>query len=159
MPPVSCPDLFLQPNNQESIFLGIDSEQLSHKNKIPMSILRWFFFILTISIGIVAGAFYGLTANPIQFVDNPPATLREDFRADYTLMTAEIYNQTHNLNDALLQLSFFDDQTPDQVLTTALNFANQNGFAVEDINLLHKLQTDLTLNQPGASPISTVSIP
>lgn len=148
MPPVSCPD--------------IDSHFRFHPIFLynpDMSPLRWLFFILSIAVGIGLGLYYGRVISPVQYVDTTPATLRADFRADYTLMVAETFQNEQDLDNAARRLAILGSQPPAEFVLQALSFAQQNKYSPADMALLQKLNVALQIWQPGATPQQTSPIP
>jgi uncharacterized protein involved in exopolysaccharide biosynthesis len=116
-----------------------------------MSILRWLFFVLSIAVGIGLGLYYGWVISPLQYVDTTPATLRADFRADYTLMVAETFQHDQNIETAAHHLAILGSQAPAEFVAEALNFAQQNKFDPADIALLQNLNIAIQLRLPGGS--------
>lgn len=117
-----------------------------------MSPLRWLFFIISIAAGLGLGLYYGWVISPLQYVDTTPATLRADFRADYTLMVAETFQSEQNLDSAARRLGILGSEPPVKFVTQALNFAQQNNYSQADIALLQNLSVALQVWQPGATP-------
>ena len=114
-----------------------------------MSLLRWFFFVLSIAVGVGFGLYYGWVISPIQYVDTSPSTLRADFRADYTLMVAETFQHDQKIETAAHHLAILGSQPPAQLVADALIFAQQNKFDPADIALLQNLNVALQVWQPG----------
>jgi hypothetical protein len=54
-------------------------------------ILRIFWFLVAIIVGLIGGMYYGWIVNPVKYVNTTPDTLRYDYKADYALMVAEVY--------------------------------------------------------------------
>ncbi len=120
-----------------------------------MSRLRWFFFFLSIAAGVGLGLYYGWVVNPVQYVNTSPASLRADFRTDYSLMVAEIYQHDHNIANAARQLANLGSTSAVESASDALIFAQQYKFDPGDIALLQDLVLALQISQPGtAEPIS-----
>ena len=116
-----------------------------------MSRLRWLFFVLSIAIGLSLGLYYGWVINPVQYVDTTPASLRADFRADYTLMVAESFQRDQNIASAARHLANLGSQPPAEITSEALYFAQKNKFDPADISLLQNLGTALQTWQPGGN--------
>jgi hypothetical protein len=104
---------------------------------------RWFLFSVTIALGAVIGLLYGWVVNPLQVIDATPQTLRADYRSDYVLMVAEVYQAEADLGLASRQLAFLADTTPGEAVRQALLFGNQAGYPQLDIYLLEHLAADL----------------
>jgi hypothetical protein len=124
-----------------------------------MSPLRWLFFIVSLAIGVGLGLYYGRVISPIQYVDTSPATLRADFRADYTLMVAETFQSEQNLENAARRLAILGSQPPIKFVSEALSFAQQNKYDPADIALLQNLSAALQVWQPDATPQQASPIP
>ena len=124
-----------------------------------MSPLRWLFFILSIAAGIGLGWYYGRVISPVQYVDTTPATLRADFRADYTLMVAETFQNEQDLDNAARRLAILGSQPTAEFVSQALNFAKQNKYNPDDIALLQGLNVALQTWQPGAAPQQPSPVP
>ena len=115
-----------------------------------MSASRWIYFIVAIVAGLALGLLYGWVISPVKYVDTTPATLRADFKADYTLMVAETYQHDGNLESAAQYLGILNNQPPAQLVSEAMVFAKQNKFYQEDIDLLQNLNSALkSWKQPG----------
>ena len=67
--------------------------------------LRYIMFIFMIALGAILGWFYTSEINPVNVVDAPPDTLREDYQTDYVLMVAEVYSREQNPSLAARQLA------------------------------------------------------
>jgi hypothetical protein len=114
-----------------------------------MSAQRWFLFVLSIIIGLALGLVYGWMISPVQYVDTTPSTLRADFKADYTLMVAEIFESDQNIEQAARRLASLGSQPPAQIASTALAFAQEHNYAAPDIGLLQNLAVALQVWQPS----------
>ncbi len=120
-----------------------------------MSAQRWLLFALAIAVGIALGLFYGWVVSPVQYVDTIPATLREDFKADYTLMVAESYQSDQDVDQAARRLATLGSQHPAQIVANAIAFAQKNHYADADINLLQNLAVALQVWQPATGNSAT----
>ena len=94
---------------------------------------RWIGFIITILLGAAAGLFYGLRLDPVEFVDITPDSLREDYRADYVLMVAEVYRADGDAAAAVGRLAFLGDTEPLAVIQSAAQFATEVGYTAKDL--------------------------
>ena len=101
--------------------------------------IRWFFFLITIAIGAAAGLYYGWVLNPVRYVDANPATLRSDYKADYVLMTAEVYHADGDLDLALERLSVLGGSSPAESVALATVDAVKNGYGEADLALMQSL--------------------
>ncbi|MFH2102614.1 MAG: hypothetical protein ABIJ39_04570 [Chloroflexota bacterium] len=105
-------------------------------------------FLLAIGVGLGIGLAIGWGLLPVKFVDTSPATLREDFRADYMLMIAETYQADRNLDLAARRLAILGSEHPSQIATQALQYGLQAGYPPGDIQLLQHLALALQTWQP-----------
>jgi len=113
--------------------------------------LRWIFFIVFLGLGIGAGLYYALVISPVQYVDTTPGTLRADYRADYSLMIAEVYHKDQNIDNAARRLAVLSSQPPGEIVQQALAFGQQNGYSADDLTLLQNLAVALQVWQPGST--------
>jgi hypothetical protein len=121
-----------------------------------MSTQRWLLFALSIAVGLALGLFYGWVISPVQYVDTIPATLRDDFKADYTLMVAETFQSDQDTEQAAQRLASLGSQHPAQIVTNAITFAQKNHYADADIALLQNLAVALQVWQPATGNNATV---
>ena len=106
-----------------------------------MKSFRWIFVLLTFIIGIGLGLAYGWLIDPVEYFDLTPDTLREDYKTDYVLMTAEAYRVEQDPGLAARRLAIFGAQSPSAIAIEALEYARANGFPDSDIALLQELVT------------------
>jgi outer membrane PBP1 activator LpoA protein len=115
---------------------------------------RWIKFLLAILIGIAAGLYFAWVVRPVQIVDTTPDTLRIDYRADYTLMVAEIYGMEQDPAAAARRLGRLGSEPPAQIVQQAIIYAGQAGAAQADLLKLEQLRDALQMWNPdtGAAP-------
>ncbi len=113
---------------------------------------RWLPVVIAILLGIGVGLLYGWVISPVQFVDTTPASLREDYRTDYVLMIAEAYQTDQNAGQAARRLAVFGSESPAGIAAQALQYAQQVGYASNDIALLQSLTKAMQVNQPVPTP-------
>jgi hypothetical protein len=97
-----------------------------------------------------------LVISPVLDVDTTPASLRADFRADYTLMVAETFQDEQNLENAARRLGILGSQPPTEFVSEAISFARQNKYSPADIALLQSLSTALQVWQSDSTPQPTI---
>ncbi len=102
-----------------------------------------------IAIGAGAGIFYGWGLRPTQTSGFPLDTLRSDYKADYVLMTAEIYRQDGDLAAALERLKALEDTPPLRQVQQAILTGQQLGYARSDIETLAFLFQGLQKGLPS----------
>jgi hypothetical protein len=116
-----------------------------------MSAQRWLLFILSILVGLGLGLVYGWVISPVQYVDTTPSTLRADFKTDYTLMVAEVFESEQDLEQAARRLASLGSQPPAQIASAALSFAQEHAYAPADLGLLQNLTLALQVWQPAGN--------
>jgi hypothetical protein len=104
-----------------------------------ISMVRWILFFLSVAIGIAAGLYYGWVINPVHYVDTTPDTLRVDYKTDYVLMTAEVYQKDGDLGAAARRLALLGDARPQESVAKATLFAAKAGYGEADLGLMQKL--------------------
>jgi len=104
---------------------------------------RVLFFILTIVIGITAGLVYGWLINPVAYTDTGPHTLRLDYKTDYILMVAELYHADRDINVAVADLGYLGSESLVELVSQAVVFAGQIGYASTDVELMLELVQSL----------------
>lgn len=112
---------------------------------------RWIRFIFMIAIGFGIGLLYGWVIDPVDYVDTVPDSLRGDYKTDYVLMVAEIYQQDNDLAKAAERLAFLGDDDPQITVTNAIQLASQVGYPPPDLELLGRLNNALqSASEPEA---------
>ena len=66
---------------------------------------------------------YGWVVNPVETATAEPETLRIDYKADYVLMTAELYHAEEDPLVALSRLRFFNPIPPMELLNATIAYA------------------------------------
>ena len=100
-------------------------------------------YIMALAIGVSFGLLYGWVIDPVQFVDTTPDTLRADYRADYVLMTAEIYRSDGNISLAAQRLAILGSEPPAEIAAQGYKSALELKFADADIALMQRLMSSL----------------
>jgi hypothetical protein len=113
-------------------------------------IIRIFWFLVAIVLGLIGGMFYGWITNPVQYVNTTPDTLRYDYKADYALMVAEVYETEQNLTLAARRLSLIGSDTPGRQVQRAIAAGREIGYGTQDLELLERLSFDLQTWSPEA---------
>jgi hypothetical protein len=104
-----------------------------------LKVRRLFFFLVSIAAGVGLGLLYGWGINPPADRDLPATELRSDYKTDFVLMVAEVYESDSDLQAARARLSLIGD--PQQAAQDAILIAQQNGYAFNDVETLaHLLQ-------------------
>ena len=108
--------------------------------------------IIALAIGIALGLIYGWAIDPIEYVDVTPNILREDYRVDYVLMTAEAYQNDFDSDIAARRLAILGSESPASITATALQYATSNNFTEAEIQSLQALLTAMQTYQPQGNP-------
>ena len=109
---------------------------------------NWIKFFIALTVGVALGLVYGWKISPVEYTDAPPNILREDYRTDYVLMTAEAYRGEQNAETAARRLAILGSESPAQIVASALDYATNNGFTNDEVMLLQDLLTAMQTYQP-----------
>lgn len=105
---------------------------------------RILWFLIAIAVGLAAGLLAGwVFFPPANSGVTAPDSLRSDYKADYVLMTAEIYAQDDNLDDAAARLQFLGSDQPLQYVQIAILTGQDLGYTQADMQALVNLFTAL----------------
>ena len=111
---------------------------------------RFFWFCISIAIGIAAGLVFGWAVEPRRFAESAPQTLRSDYKADFVLMVAEVYQKDKDLTLAISRLALLGSNLPLRTVQEAIITGSQLGYTRQDLQLLGKLSQ--ALGSPPVSP-------
>lgn len=112
---------------------------------------RFFYFLLSIAVGIAIGVFYGWVINPPPSNELALDTLKYDYKTDYVLMTAQVFRQDGNLGAAVKRLTLVENSSPDVIVATALLNARKLVYDPADMQSLAYLAQALQVAQPAQS--------
>lgn len=119
---------------------------------------RFFYFLLTIAVGIAIGVFYGWVINPPPSNELALDSLKYDYKTDYVLMTAQVFRQDGNLGAAVKRLTLVENSSPDVVVATALLNARKLEYDPVDMQSLAYLAQALQVAQPAEMlPVETAT--
>jgi len=104
---------------------------------------RWLKFFLVVLLGLALGLVYGWVISPVEYLDTTPSTLRYDYRTDYVLMVAEIFDSSQDADQAVRQLAQLSSDPPVEIVIQSLAYGSQIGYASEDLVLIQNLATSL----------------
>ena len=115
---------------------------------------RYIWFLLMIVIGGGAGLYYAWYIKPADFVDAAMYNLRQDYKTDYVLMAAEIYDQDHDRYHAMLRLDQILDQndTAEEAVENAIRTAEDFGYNPIDLEKMHRLYEVVTGQRSTPTP-------
>ena len=105
-------------------------------------------FLLMIGLGAGLGLVYGWVINPVKYMDTTPINLRVDYKSDYVLMVAEVYQADGDLALAVRRLAGLGDKPPVDIVREAMIFASQAPYPDADMQLLTRLASDLQTWNP-----------
>ncbi len=94
-------------------------------------------------IGLAMGLIYGWVLRPVTYVDTSPGTLRQDFRADYVLMTAQAFDADEDLELARVRLAALGPRPPLDLVVEAIEYAVAQEFSQRDLDTLNRLAVAL----------------
>lgn len=104
--------------------------------------------LIALVLGIGLGLAYGWVIDPVEYTDVTPELLREDYRVDFVLMTAEAYQNDFNPEAAVRRLALLGSEPPASIAAAALDYATLNNFSTDEINALQSLLTTMQTYQP-----------
>lgn len=115
---------------------------------------RYIWFLLMIIIGAGIGLYYSWFIKPPEFVDAVFPNLRQDYKSDYILMVAEIYDMDHNRLEANHRLDDILDQneTKEWLVQNAIKNAEGLGYDPVDLRKMNQLFEVVTGLKPTATP-------
>lgn len=116
---------------------------------------RWLPPLLAAIVGLSLGLVYGWVIDPVEYVDTTPDTLRADYRADYVLMVAEVYQTERDPDLAARRLAAWGSQPPVEIAAQAVELARGFGFSESDLALMQQLTIAMQAWQPpdgGVAP-------
>ena len=112
--------------------------------------LRWLLFLLAIIVGFALGLFYTWRINPVDYTDSEPDTLRIDYQTDYLLMVAEVYSDDGDIPNAIRRLTHLTLSPSNEIVSRAINNAEESGYNNSDLILMRTLLYDLELVSTGS---------
>ena len=100
---------------------------------------RIIFFSFAILAGLAAGMIFGWEVMPVQYKDTGSDTLRQDYKTDYVLMVAELYE--HEVDDAMAmeRLAYISPEPPLETVQAAIAYAENNDYSSSDLQLMLNL--------------------
>ena len=115
---------------------------------------RYIWFLIMIIIGGGVGLYYAWYVKPAEFVNAALFNLRQDYKTDYVLMAAEIYDQDHDRYHAMLRLDQILDQneTSEEAVRVAIRTAEGFGYNPIDLEKMHRLYEIVTGQRSTPTP-------
>lgn len=117
---------------------------------------RYFWFFISVFIGMVCGACYGWYFHASTPKEMPMSSLRSDYKTDYVLMVAEIFNNEKDITMAKSRLFIMDEKEGDLVglvqqvyiVAADLNYSERDKMLLS--NLAKGLESGIVLpKEPG----------
>lgn len=115
-----------------------------------MRTARYFWFGFFILLGLVIGVVLGNRFLPIPYENLSISSLRDDYKADYVLMVAEVYHQDQNLENAAAFVQRLGPEAPVYLAQQAMLTARNSNYASQDIELMVQLVQALQKIAPTA---------
>jgi hypothetical protein len=115
---------------------------------------RFFWFLLSILLGAAAGLGVGWYLRPAQVGESALAEMRADYRCDYVLMVAEVFDTEKDVALAIGRLKQLSDEQPARLVQVAVVQAGELGYDRRDLELLAKLAQAVQA-PPGGAPTPT----
>ena len=117
---------------------------------------RYFWFLLMIVIGAGIGLYYSWFIKPPDFVDAVFPNLRLDYKTDYVLMAAEIYDQDHNRLEAVHRLDdvLYQNENREEFMENVIENARSLGYSPVDLRKMENLYKAVT--GQNATPTPTI---
>jgi hypothetical protein len=113
---------------------------------------RFFWFLVCILIGAAAGLVIGWYLKPVAMGDVKPSALRSDYRTDYVLMVAEVFDSEKDLSRAAQRLAYLGSDSPVRLAQAAILRAGELSYDQRDLEMLAHLAQAF---QSGPSTAST----
>lgn len=104
---------------------------------------RYIFFFAAILAGFAIGIIYGWVINPVKYRNTGMETLRMDYKTDYVLMVAELYESEGDVPLALARLSYLETESPLALVTSAIDFAEDYNYTSEDLQSMWVLASGI----------------
>ena len=116
--------------------------------------VRKLVFLIVTLLSLGSGLVFGWVVKPGIQVQNPISSLREDFKTDYVLMVAEVYNKDADLQAAAVRLGLLNSASPTQSTLVAVAYGRKAGYSVNDLDLLMALARDMQNLMPVSAELS-----
>ena len=93
-----------------------------------MSSRRGFWFVIVILVGFGVGLYFAWMVYPIHIVDSTYHDLRQDYKTDYVLMVAEVYQKDRRRFDAIIRLDRLEEESTEAAILRAIENAEKLGY-------------------------------
>ncbi len=81
---------------------------------------------------------------PPQTAISEPQTLHIDYKTDYVLMVSEIYHNDGDLDKAFTRLTYLGDSSHEEMIGSAMLYADEQSYSIKDQQLILDLYADVT---------------
>lgn len=108
-------------------------------------------FFIMILVGAGLGLYAGWGLKPSLESTNPLRSLRQDYKADYVLMVAEVYDRDGDLKLAIDRLDQLESGQALDITTAVITYARSAGYSINDLELISNLIQGLQ----GPVPLTT----
>ena len=95
--------------------------------------------MIMIVAGTALGLYYAWIVNPVRFIDATFYDLRQDYKADYILMAAEIYHENPILFQTMIRIDRLMENSAEEAVANAITNAEKLGYSESDLDLLYNL--------------------
>lgn len=103
---------------------------------------------MTLLIGIIVGLAYGWLLMPPTKKGIGLNDLRLDYKTDYVLMVAELYDVERDTAASISRLALLGIEEPHNLVGIALDYANDIGYSSIDLALMQELANALPSGAP-----------
>jgi hypothetical protein len=124
-----------------------------------MRLVRLIWFLLSIALGVAIGLAYGWLVKPAGYGGTRPGTLRADYKADYVLMVAEVYQKEGSEALAAHRLAELSSDAPIRIVQEAILSARQLEYSKRDMDTLAYLAEAMQNWAPAPAPAQAGSTP
>ena len=117
-----------------------------------MHLARYFWFSLSILLGLLIGLLFGSRFLPLPYESLPLSSLRAAYKSDYVLMVAEAYHADHNLVQSQDLLKHLGTEAPTFQVQQAMVKARALGYTEQDLAWMNQLLEELQRVAPTLTP-------
>jgi hypothetical protein len=117
-----------------------------------VNLARYFWFSLSILLGLLLGLFLGTRFLPLPYENIPMNALRPDYKTDYVLMVAEAYHADHDLQQAQNLLQRLGPEAAPYQVQQAMVKARELNYFSQDVDWMNQLLEELQRIAPTPTP-------
>lgn len=97
-----------------------------------------------ILLGFGVGLYFAWMVYPVRVVDSTYHDLRQDYKTDYVLMVAEVYQSESKRFDAIIRLDRLEEESTEAAILRAIENAEKLGYPDSDIDMLYALKAAIS---------------